>query len=179
MDKQRIVVVGNGMVGHKFIDTLVQDASADKFDIVTFSEEARLAYDRVKLSAYFSGTTADELALTDEGYYQQHGVNFVLSDKVVALDTVNNYVVTESGRQEPYDKLILATGSYPFVPPIPGNDQPHCLVYRTIEDLEAITKSGKGSKVGVVIGGGLLGLEAANALKHLGVETHVVEFAPV
>lgn len=178
MDKQRIVVVGNGMVGHKFIDTLVQDASADKFDIVTFSEEARLAYDRVKLSAYFSGTTADELALTDEGYYQQHGVNFVLSDKVVALDTVNNYVVTESGRQEPYDKLILATGSYPFVPPIPGNDQPHCLVYRTIEDLEAITKSGKDSKVGVVIGGGLLGLEAANALKHLGVETHVVEFAP-
>lgn len=178
MDKQRIVVVGNGMVGHKFIDTLVQDASADKFDIVTFSEEARLAYDRVKLSAYFSGTTADELALTDEGYYQQHGVNFVLSDKVVALDTVNNYVVTESGRQEPYDKLILATGSYPFVPPIPGNDQPHCLVYRTIEDLEAITKSGEDSKVGVVIGGGLLGLEAANALKHLGVETHVVEFAP-
>lgn len=178
MDKQRIVVVGNGMVGHKFIDTLVQDASADKFDIVTFSEEARLAYDRVKLSAYFSGTTADELALTDEGYYQQHGVNFVLSDKVVALDTVNNYVVTESGRQEPYDKLILATGSYPFVPPIPGNDQPHCLVYRTIEDLEAITTSGEDSKVGVVIGGGLLGLEAANALKHLGVETHVVEFAP-
>ncbi|PSU48688.1 nitrite reductase (NAD(P)H) [Photobacterium frigidiphilum] len=178
MDKQRIVVVGNGMVGHKFIDTLVQDASADKFDIVTFSEEARLAYDRVKLSAYFSGTTADELALTDEGYYQQHGVNFVLSDKVVALDTVNNHVVTESGRQEPYDKLILATGSYPFVPPIPGNDQPHCLVYRTIEDLEAITKSGKDSQVGVVIGGGLLGLEAANALKHLGVETHVVEFAP-
>ncbi|MEH6530801.1 MAG: nitrite reductase large subunit NirB [Photobacterium frigidiphilum] len=178
MDKQRIVVVGNGMVGHKFIDTLVQDASADKFDIVTFSEESRLAYDRVKLSAYFSGTTADELALTDEGYYQQHGVNFVLSDKVVALDTVNNHVVTESGRQEPYDKLILATGSYPFVPPIPGNDQPHCLVYRTIEDLEAITKSGKDSQVGVVIGGGLLGLEAANALKHLGVETHVVEFAP-
>ncbi|MGF1875978.1 nitrite reductase large subunit NirB [Photobacterium frigidiphilum] len=178
MDKQRIVVVGNGMVGHKFIDTLVQDANADKFDIVTFSEESRLAYDRVKLSAYFSGTTADELALTDEGYYQQHGVNFVLSDKVVALDTVNNYVVTESGRQEPYDKLILATGSFPFVPPIPGNDQPHCLVYRTIEDLEAITKSGKDSQVGVVIGGGLLGLEAANALKHLGVETHVVEFAP-
>lgn len=178
MDKQRIVVVGNGMVGHKFIDTLVQDASADKFDIVTFSEESRLAYDRVKLSAYFTGTTANELALTDEGYYQQHGVNFVLSDKVVALDTVNNHVVTESGRQEPYDKLILATGSFPFVPPIPGNDQAHCLVYRTIEDLEAITESGKDSQVGVVIGGGLLGLEAANALKNLGVETHVVEFAP-
>ncbi len=178
MDKQRIVVVGNGMVGHKFIDTLVQDASADKFDIVTFSEESRLAYDRVKLSAYFTGTTANELALTDEGYYQQHGVSFVLSDKVVALDTVNNHVVTESGRQEPYDKLILATGSFPFVPPIPGNDQPHCLVYRTIEDLEAITESGKDSQVGVVIGGGLLGLEAANALKNLGVETHVVEFAP-
>ncbi|MGF1756852.1 nitrite reductase large subunit NirB [Photobacterium sagamiensis] len=178
MDKQRIVVVGNGMVGHKFIDTLVQDASADEFDIVTFSEEPRLAYDRVQLSAYFTGTTAEELALTDEGYYHEHGVNFVLSDKVVELDTANNTVITASGRKESYDKLVLATGSYPFVPPIPGNDQPHCLVYRTIEDLEAITASGEHSQVGVVIGGGLLGLEAANALKNLGVETHVVEFAP-
>jgi assimilatory nitrite reductase (NAD(P)H) large subunit precursor (EC 1.7.1.4) len=87
-------------------------------------------------------------------------------------------VVTASGREEPYDHLILATGSFPFVPPIPGKDQPHCLVYRTIEDLEDITASAKESKVGVVVGGGLLGLEAANALKNLGLEVHVVEFAP-
>lgn len=178
MDKERIVVVGNGMVGHKFIENLVQDEQSDNVDIITFSEEPRLAYDRVQLSSYFTGASADDLALTDEDYYHKNGVNFVLNDKVVKLDTKNNLVTTANGRQEPYDKLILATGSYPFVPPIPGNNQPHCLVYRTIEDLEAITESGKQSQVGVVIGGGLLGLEAANALKNLDVETHVVEFAP-
>lgn len=177
MTKQRIVVVGNGMVGHKFIDTLITDESVD-YDIITFSEESRLAYDRVQLSGFFSGKTADDLALTDAAYYQENGINFVLNDKVTTLDTANNQVVTASGRIESYDKLVLATGSFPFVPPIPGNDQEHCHVYRTIDDLEAITASGKVSKVGVVIGGGLLGLEAANAVKNLGLETHVVEFAP-
>jgi nitrite reductase (NADH) large subunit len=101
-----------------------------------------------------------------------------LNEKVVEVNPDNNTVTTTSGRTEAYDKLVLATGSYPFVPPIPGKDQPHCLVYRTIEDLEAITDSARESKIGVVVGGGLLGLEAANALKHLGLETHVVEFAP-
>lgn len=178
MSKQRVLVVGNGMVGHKFIDNLLQDSQADNFEIITFSEEPRLAYDRVQLSSYFSGATAADLALTDEGYYNDNGVNFVLNDKVVELNTKENYVVTASGRKESYDKLVLATGSFPFVPPIPGNDQEHCLVYRTIEDLEAITASASQSKVGVVVGGGLLGLEAANALKAAGLDTHVVEFAP-
>ncbi|WP_439134040.1 nitrite reductase large subunit NirB [Pseudomaricurvus sp.] len=178
MSKQRVLVVGNGMVGHKFIDNLLQDSQAENFEIITFSEEPRLAYDRVQLSSYFSGATAADLALTDEGYYNENGVNFVLNDKVVELNTQENYVVTAGGRKESYDKLVLATGSFPFVPPIPGNDQEHCLVYRTIEDLEAITTSASQSKVGVVVGGGLLGLEAANALKAAGLETHVVEFAP-
>jgi nitrite reductase (NADH) large subunit len=177
MTKQRIVVVGNGMVGHKFIDNVINDDNVD-YDVITFSEESRLAYDRVQLSGFFSGKTADDLALTDADYYNQHGINFVLNDKVVELDTANNLVITESGRVEPYDKLILATGSFPFVPPIPGNDKEHCHVYRTIGDLEAITTSGEVSKVGVVVGGGLLGLEAAKAVKDLGLETHVVEFAP-
>lgn len=177
MTKQRIVVVGNGMVGHKFIENVITDDSGD-YDLVTFSEESRLAYDRVQLSAFFSGKTADDLALTDADYYNENGINFVLNDKVIDIDTENNQVRTESGRMEPYDKLILATGSYPFVPPIPGNDQEHCHVYRTIEDLQAITASGNVSKVGVVVGGGLLGLEAAKAVKDLGLDTHVVEFAP-
>ena len=94
------------------------------------------------------------------------------------IDKVNKSVTTQNGETFHYDKLILATGSYPFVPPIPGNNQEHCLVYRTIEDLEFIESSAKASKVGVVVGGGLLGLEAANALKQAGLETHVVEFAP-
>lgn len=178
MSKQRVVVVGNGMVGHKFIENLVLHEKAAEFEVITFSEEPRLAYDRVQLSSYFSGATADDLMLTSEGYYIENRVNYVLNDKVVTIDKKNKEVVTASGRRETYDHLVLATGSFPFVPPIPGKDQPHCLVYRTIEDLEAITASAKESKVGVVVGGGLLGLEAANALKHLGLKTHVVEFAP-
>ncbi len=178
MTKERIVVVGNGMVGHKFIENMLAHEDAGQYDIITFSEEPRLAYDRVQLSTYFSGSTAEDLMLTSEKYYQDNGVNYVLNDKVVELKTTDKLVVTESGREEPYDKLILATGSYPFVPPIPGKDQEHCLVYRTIEDLDAMTDSAKESKVGVVVGGGLLGLEAANALKNLGLEVHVVEFAP-
>ncbi|WP_317932607.1 nitrite reductase large subunit NirB [Halioxenophilus sp. WMMB6] len=177
MAKQRVLVVGNGMVGHKFIDCLL-DAGNGDYEIVTFSEEPRLAYDRVRLSAYFSGASVDDLMLTSEGYYQEQGVNYLLNEKVVEIDRLAQQVVTSSGREEYFDKLVLATGSYPFVPPIPGGDQPHCLVYRTIEDLEAITASAKESKVGVVVGGGLLGLEAANALKSLGLEAHVVEFAP-
>ncbi|WP_086933273.1 nitrite reductase large subunit NirB [Agarilytica rhodophyticola] len=178
MNKTRIVVVGNGMVGHKFIENFLAHENSESYDIVTFSEEPRLAYDRVQLSAYFSGSSAEDLMLTSQDYYRENGVNYILNDKVVELKAAEKKVITEHGREEHYDKLVLATGSYPFVPPIPGNDQPHCLVYRTIEDLEAMKDSSKESRVGVVVGGGLLGLEAANALKNLGLEVHVVEFAP-
>ncbi len=176
--KQRILVVGNGMVGHKFIDNIANHGDAEKYHIITFSEEPRLAYDRVQLSKYFSGSTAEDLALTTADYYREKNIEFILKDKVVDLDFENKEVITASGRREVYDKLILATGSFPFVPPITGNNGEHCLVYRTIEDLEAITYSATQSKVGVVVGGGLLGLEAAAALKAAGLETHVVEFAP-
>ena len=163
MSKQRIVVVGNGMVGHKFIDNVVTSEHASRYQVITFSEEPRLAYDRVQLSKYFSGSSAEDLALTTESYYLDKGVNYVLSDKVVDLDFDNKEVITASGRREAYDQLVLATGSFPFVPPIPGNDQPHCLVYRTIEDLEHIIAYSKHAKTCAVIGGGLLGLEAAKA----------------
>lgn len=177
MSKQRIVVVGNGMVGHKFIDTLLASKLND-IDIITFSEEPRLAYDRVQLTSYLTGKTAQDLALTTDDYYQKNGINYVLNEKVIRLDCSTNQLLTDKGRIERFDKLVLATGSFPFVPPIPGNDQAHCHVYRTLEDLDAIEASSKESKIGVVIGGGLLGLEAANAVKNLGLETHVVEFAP-
>ncbi len=177
MNKQKVVVVGNGMVGHKFIDTLINSPN-DEFEVITFCEESRLAYDRVQLTSYFTGKTSDDLALTNEGYYQDNSINYVLNEKVTEVQPESKTVITASGRQEQYDKLILATGSFPFVPPIPGNDQAFCHVYRTIEDLDAIKRSSTQSKSGVVIGGGLLGLEAANAIKSLGLETHVVEFAP-
>jgi nitrite reductase (NADH) large subunit len=179
---ERIIVVGNGMVGHHFIDQLIQQDKLGQVQVTTFSEESRLAYDRVQLSSYFSGKTADDLMMTSPEYYDEHGVQYFVNDKVVEVLPEEKIVVTSSGRRESYDKLVLATGSYPFVPPIPRPDdqaaQENILVYRTIEDLEAMTKSGENSKVGVVVGGGLLGLEAAKALKDLGMETHVVEFAP-
>lgn len=166
------------MVGHRFIEYLLLSPQADEFEIITFSDEPRLAYDRVHLSAFFTGSTAADLALTTREYYREKGVNFILSDKVVAIDKIAKTITTHSGRVESWDKLILATGSYPFVPPIPGFDREHCLVYRTIDDLGRIKVSGTDSKVGVVVGGGLLGLEAANALQGMGLKTHVVEFAP-
>ena len=178
MAKEKIIVVGNGMVGHKFIENLLSHENSDHFEIITFSEEPRLAYDRVQLSSYFSGSTAEDLMLTSERYYEENHVKYILNDKVLEIISDKKIVVTEGGRQQAYDKLVLATGSFPFVPPIPGREQEHCLVYRTIEDLEQITASANASKVGVVVGGGLLGLEAANALKNLGLDTHVVEFAP-
>lgn len=174
--QQRIVIIGNGMVGHHFVEQLVN--SEYSCHITVLSGESRLAYDRVYLSSYFSGKTAEDLALTDEKTYQEWGVKAVTNAWVSNIDRENQVVTTQSGESYEYDTLVLATGSYPFVPPIPGNDQEHCLVYRTIEDLEAISASAAQSKVGVVVGGGLLGLEAANALKQAGLDTHVVEFAP-
>lgn len=176
--KQQLVVIGNGMVGHQFIEYLLACDNADDYEITTFSAEPRLAYDRVHLSSYFSGSTAADLALTEQEYYLNKGVNFILDDKVVDINKNEKWIKTQSGRLKSYDKLVLATGSYPFVPPVPGSDQEHCHVYRTIEDLEKIKLAGSQSKVGVVIGGGLLGLEAAYAIKGMGLETHVVEFAP-
>lgn len=176
--KQKIIVVGNGMVGHKFIESLVTHEDASQYSITTFSEEPRLAYDRVQLSAYFSGSTVDDLMLTTPSYYDEHGVRYLVNEKVIGIDKDAKTITTSSGLVEPYDTLILATGSFPFVPPIPGKDQDHCLVYRTIEDLEAITASAAESEVGVVVGGGLLGLECANALHNLKLTSHVVEFAP-
>lgn len=178
MSKKRIIVVGNGMVGHNFLATMAESDHASEFELITFSEEPRLAYDRVQLSKYFSGATAADLALTTESEYDDCGITYLKNEKVLEIDADNKTITTSTGRIEGYDKLVLATGSYPFVPPIPGRDQDHCLVYRTIEDLEAISASAEVSKTGVVVGGGLLGLEAANALKEAGLDTHVVEFAP-
>jgi len=176
--RTRLVIIGNGMVGHKLIETLVASAAVHQFELVTFCEEPRYAYDRVHLSEFFNGKTAQDLSLVAEGFYSRHGVTVHLNDKAVAIDRVNKIVTSACGREVGYDKLVFATGSYPFVPPIAGSDREGCFVYRTIEDLEAITAKAQASRSGVVVGGGLLGLEAANALKSLGLETHMVEFAP-
>ncbi|EMQ2878265.1 nitrite reductase large subunit [Vibrio navarrensis] len=178
MSKLKLVIVGNGMVGHRYIEDLVDKTDVSHFDITVFCEEPRVAYDRVHLSSYFSHHTADELSLVKSGFYQKHGIKVLIGERAININREKQTVYSSSGREIHYDKLILATGSYPFVPPIKGNESKDCFVYRTIEDLKAIEACAKKSKSGVVIGGGLLGLEAAGALKALGMETHVVEFAP-
>ncbi len=178
MSKQNLVVIGNGMVGQAFLQYLVERNAQQKFNIITFCEESRPAYDRVHLSEFFSGKTAEELSMVEDGFFEQNEITIHIGDKADKIDRENKQVVSEKGLTIDYDKLVLATGSYPFVPPMPGHDREDCLVYRTIEDLEAITAAGNKGKIGVVVGGGLLGLECANAVKSLGLETHVVEFAP-
>ncbi len=175
--KQQLLVVGNGMVGQRLLESLLA-AAPDAYDIVVLCEEPRAAYDRVQLSSFFSGKTADDLSLVPQGFFDNPNVKLHLNDKAVSIDRAVKRVHTGAGQEITYDKLVLATGSYPFVPPIPGKERENCFVYRTIEDLEAIKAAGANGKVGVVVGGGLLGLEAAKALKDLGLTTHVVEFAP-
>jgi nitrite reductase (NADH) large subunit len=172
--RTRIVVVGNGMVGQRFLEKL---PNASSFDITVIGEEPRPAYDRVQLSSLFSGRTADDINLVPPGFFDACGVVPHLGERAVSIDRAAHALRT-TDRVIAYDKLILATGSQPFVPPVPGRERSGCHVYRTIEDLEAIRASAARALAGVVIGGGLLGLEAARALRDLGLETHVVELAP-
>ena len=172
----KVVVVGNGMVGHHYVEQLV--ASDVEAQITVIGGETRPAYDRVHLSEFFAGRSPEDLALTTRDHYRELGVEAHFGDMVANIDRDTKTLTTESGKQFAYDKLVLATGSYPFVPPVKGNDLEPCTVYRTIDDLGTIQAQATGGKVGVVVGGGLLGLECANAVKNLGLETHVVEFAP-
>ncbi|MBW2421030.1 MAG: nitrite reductase small subunit NirD [Deltaproteobacteria bacterium] len=174
-----IVVVGNGMVGHRFCERLAGLRRVKPLRVVVFGEEPRAAYDRVHLSAFFSGRSADELALTDPSWYAEQSFELHLGDKISALDRKRRVVSSRKGLRVRYDALVLATGSESFVPPILGIETAGVFGYRTIEDLEAITAWAARSETvhAAVIGGGLLGLEAAKAAVDLGLETHVVEFA--
>ncbi|MGW6402041.1 nitrite reductase large subunit NirB [Streptomyces sp. NPDC055134] len=174
-----LVLVGHGMVGQRFLEALAERGLTDTHRVVVLCEEPRPAYDRVQLTSYFSGRTPDELSLTDAEFIARHGIELHLGDPAEHIDRDTRTVTARSGLQVTYDALVLATGSYPFVPPVPGKDATGCFVYRTIEDLLAIEEyAKKHATTGAVVGGGLLGLEAAGALRGLGLDTHVVEFAP-
>ncbi|NUT53938.1 MAG: FAD-dependent oxidoreductase, partial [Saccharothrix sp.] len=174
---KRLVLVGHGMVGQRFLEALA-DQGGGGWQVTVLCEEPRAAYDRVHLTSYFSGTSADVLSMVPAGFLVEHGIDLRLGDPAAAVDREARTVTARSGEVFGYDALVLATGSYPFVPPVPGHDAEGCFVYRTIEDLEAIEAWAAGSRTGAVVGGGLLGLEAAGALKAMGLDTHVVEFAP-
>ena len=173
----KIIVAGHGMVGHKFLESLAESGLPD-LQVTVLCDEPRAAYDRVHLSEFFSGKTADDLSLVEPGFFERTGFDLRLGARAVAVERRTRTVTTADGTVLPYDKLVLATGSNPFVPPVPGRDRPNCFVYRTIEDLEAMQAAGAHAQRGVVVGGGLLGLECAKALRDMGLETHVVEFAP-
>lgn len=176
--KKNLIVIGNGMVGHKFLELAIASGANTKWNIITFCEEPRVAYDRVNFSGYFSGKAAANLSLVEPGLYQENNIQIYIGDKAVSINREQKTVTSANGVTVEYDKIVLATGSFPFVPPIKGNDAPGTFVYRTIGDIEAISAYAKKCRVGVVVGGCLLGLEAANALKNLGLNTHIVEFAP-
>ncbi|MFC4032293.1 nitrite reductase large subunit NirB [Streptomyces polygonati] len=164
------------MVGHRFLEALGE--RPHDWRVTVLAEEPRPAYDRVRLTSWFSGVSAAELSLCPPGFADDHGIDLRLGDPAVSIDRAARTVTTRGGAVLGYDALVLATGSYPFVPPVPGSDAAGCHVYRTIENLEAIKAGAARARVGAVVGGGLLGLEAAGALRAMGLETHVVEFAP-
>ena len=172
----RVVVVGNGMVGHRFCERLVELGLPEHSQVTVFGEEPRAAYDRVHLSEFFGGRGSEELALTSRDWYAEHGLDLRLGRAVVAIDRERRQVVAEGGARFDYDALVLASGSTPFVLPIPGVDLSGVFLYRTIDDLGAIQVWARQATRAAVIGGGLLGLEAAKAVLDLGLEAHVVEY---
>src|SRR5689334_9119472 len=109
--RQKVVVIGNGMVGHKFLEALAASDRCSEFEVVTFCEEPRPAYDRVHLTEFFSGRSADDLSLVQQGFFEQNGITLHLNDRAVAIDRENRLVRSAGGREQNYDKLILATGS--------------------------------------------------------------------
>ncbi|RZB15318.1 nitrite reductase large subunit [Streptomyces sp. F001] len=174
-----IVLVGHGMVGQRFLEALAERGLTATHRVVVLCEEPRPAYDRVQLTSYFSGKSPDDLSMTDMEFIEKHSIELYVGDAAETIDREARKVTARSGNVFEYDTLVLATGSYPFVPPVPGKDAEGCFVYRTIEDLLAIEEYAKSrATTGAVVGGGLLGLEAAGALKGLGLSTHIVEFAP-
>jgi len=175
---ERIVVIGHGMVGHRFCERLVALDTARRYRLVVFCEEPRAAYDRVGLTSFFAHRDAERLMLARLEWYAEHGVDVYLAERAVAIDRQQRVVRSERGQQAGYDYVVLATGSYPFVPQVPGVQQRGVFLYRTLEDLQQILDYAPRVRRCAVLGGGLLGLEAAKAALDLGLETHVIEFAP-
>ncbi|MBV9352366.1 MAG: nitrite reductase large subunit [Mycobacterium sp.] len=179
-----VVVVGHGMVGHRFVEALRARDTEGSWQITVLAEESDAAYDRVGLTGYTEHWQRDLLALPGNDYAGDERVRLLLSSRVTEIDRATKSALTADGQRYRYDTLVLATGSYAFVPPVPGHELPACHVYRTLDDLDAIradaqrTLQAAHTNTGVVVGGGLLGLEAANAMRQFGLRTHIVEMMP-
>merc|ERR1719329_516060 len=182
---RKIVVVGHGPVGHDFVVKLVGAVGDGALDITVLGEEPRMAYDRVHLTEYFEHRDASKLSVAEAPWFDEHQLQIRTNARAESIDRERCAVIVKDQRtgitsELAYDACVMCTGSYPFVPPIKGlsMDAPGIFVYRTIEDLEGMISFARKSRKAVVIGGGLLGLEAAKAVYDLGQETHVLEMAP-
>lgn len=174
MGKQKLVLIGNGMAGVRCIEEILAIAP-DRFDITIFGSEPHPNYNRIMLSKVLQGsTTVNDITMNDWQWYQDKGITLYAGDSVVRIDTVKRKVVSEKGKTVEYDQLILATGSLPFMLPLPGADKPGVTAFRDINDCNKMIEASKNYKKAVVIGGGLLGLEAARGLLNLGMDVHVV-----
>lgn len=176
--KLKILLVGNGMTGFKFCEKYLEYGLNKQFELIVFGEEPWPAYDRVHLTSYYTGTKIDELAMAPASWYAENNIVLNTSQLISNIDRDSKTISTNQGLIYKYDFLVLSTGSSAFVPPIHGIDKNGVFVYRTIEDLDAIKDYAKSAKKATVIGGGLLGLEAAKAVLDDGLETAIVEFAP-
>ncbi|MBI1246712.1 NAD(P)/FAD-dependent oxidoreductase [bacterium] len=173
----QIAIVGNGMASFELCRRLVEANAAQHLRITVFGGEPRPAYDRVHLTEYLSGKSDEDLLMRPADWYAEQGIELRVGDPVCWIDRSHQTVRSESGFEIHYDQVVFATGSRPFVPPIPGTDSPNVFLYREIEDLQAIAAASQTATSAAVLGGGLLGLEAAKALLDLGVQTHVLEVA--
>ena len=172
--KMKLVVVGNGMAGIRTIEELLKIAP-DLYEITVFGAEAYVNYNRILLSPVLSGEQKfEDIVLNDEAWYAQHGITLHLGKRIQKIDRKNRFVQADDGTIAHYDRLLLATGSSPIVLPIPGKDLRGVIAYRDIEDTQKMIDAASEHTHAVVIGGGLLGLEAANGLKMRGMEVSVV-----
>lgn len=176
--KKKIIIIGNGMTAVKFCQKIAETSLLDVYDLKVIGEEAYYGYDRVHLTDYYTGTPVNELLLAPKDWYTKHGIQVITHKLVVEIDKTTKCILLQDETVLPYDILVLATGSSAFVPPIKGIEKSGVFVYRTFEDLDAIKKYVKKAKKGVVIGGGLLGLEAAKAIMDDGIETTILERMP-
>jgi len=176
--KQKLVVVGSGMAATRTIEHLLTIAP-DRYDISIYGAEPHPNYNRILLSPVLAGEmTVNDIVLNDREWYRSRGIQLHTGVKIAAIDRARREVVTEAGARERYDRLLLATGSTPFKLPIPGIDFTGVITYRDIADTEAMISATQSSRRAVVIGGGLLGLEAANGLKSRGMEVTVLHVMP-
>lgn len=177
MDKQKLVLIGNGMAGVRCIEEILKNDS-DAFEITIFGREPHVNYNRILLSTVLQGgTTLEDIILNDHSWYERHHIQLYTGETVIIIDKEKKTVRTDKNREISYDKLILATGSVPFLLPLPGADKEGVIAFRTIEDCQKMIEASKRYKKAVVIGGGLLGLEAARGLLNLGMEVSVVHIA--